>query len=51
MYVATDGSVLAASVTPPSEEGEEAVDCLVSTLKDASFPSPGSWPAKITFAL
>jgi len=51
MYVATDGSVLSASVTPPSEDGEEAVDCLVSTLKSASFPSPGSWPAKVTFTL
>jgi hypothetical protein len=51
IYVATDGSVLAASVTPPDEDGENSVDCLVSTLKSASFPSPGSWPAKITFSL
>ena len=51
MYVSTDGSVLAVGVTPPDENGEEAVDCLVSTLKDATFPSPGSWPAKVTFAL
>ena len=51
MYVATDGSVLAASVTPPNEDGENSVDCLVSALKGASFPSPGSWPAKVTFAL
>jgi hypothetical protein len=51
MYVATDGSVLSASVTPPSEDGEDSVDCLVSTLKGASFPSPGSWPAKVTFTL
>jgi hypothetical protein len=51
MYVATDGSVLSASVTPPNEDGEESVDCLVSTLKGASFPSPGSWPAKVTFTL
>lgn len=51
IYVATDGSVLAASVTPPNEDGEESVDCLVSTLKAASFPSPGSWPAKVTFTL
>jgi len=51
MYVATDGSVLSAGVTPPNEDGEESVDCLVSTLKGASFPSPGSWPAKVTFAL
>jgi len=51
MYVATDGSVLSASVTPPNEDGEDSVDCLVSTLKGASFPSPGSWPAKVTFTL
>jgi hypothetical protein len=51
IYVATDGSVLSAGVTPPDEGGEEAVDCLVETLKSASFPSPGSWPAKITFTL
>jgi hypothetical protein len=51
MYVATDGSVISAGVTPPSEDGEDAVDCLVSTLKSASVPSPGSWPAKITFTL
>jgi hypothetical protein len=46
MYVATDGSVLSASVTPPDEDGETSVDCLVSTLKSASFPSPGSWPTR-----
>jgi hypothetical protein len=51
MYVATDGSVMSAGVTPPNGDGEDAVDCLVSTLKGASFPSPGSWPAKVTFTL
>jgi hypothetical protein len=51
IYVATDGSVLAAGVTPPDKDGEESVDCLVSTLKSAAFPSPGSWPAKVTFTL
>lgn len=51
MYVATDGSVLSAGVTPPDGDGEGSVDCLVSTLKSASFPSPGSWPAKVTFTL
>jgi hypothetical protein len=51
LYVATDGSVLSAGVTPPDETGEADVDCLVDTLKGASFPSPGSWPAKVTFSL
>ncbi|HEY6080549.1 MAG TPA: AgmX/PglI C-terminal domain-containing protein [Polyangiaceae bacterium] len=51
IYVATDGTVLSAGVTPPDEDGESNVDCLVATLKSASFPSPGSWPAKATFSL
>jgi hypothetical protein len=51
VYVGTDGSVMAAGVTPPDEAGESDVDCLVSTLKGASLPSPGSWPAKVTFSL
>jgi hypothetical protein len=51
VYVATDGTLLAAGVTPPDETGEESVDCLVDALKSATFPSPGSWPAKVTFAL
>ena len=50
-YVGTDGNVLSASVTPPDEAGEEQVDCLVDTLKSATLPSPGSWPAKVTFTL
>jgi hypothetical protein len=51
LYVGTDGSVMAAGVTPPDEAGESDVDCLVSALKGASLPSPGSWPAKVTFSL
>lgn len=51
LYVGTDGGVLAAGATPPDEDGEEAVDCIVETLKGASFPSPGSWPAKVTVSL
>jgi hypothetical protein len=51
VYVSTEGSVLAASVTPPNEAGVPAVDCLVETLRAATFPSPGSWPAKVTFTL
>jgi hypothetical protein len=51
IYVGTDGAVLAAGVTPPDERGDGAVDCMVSALKASTFPSPGSWPAKVTFAL
>jgi len=51
LYVGTGGEVLAAGVTPPDETGEDAVDCLVQALEGAKFPSPGSWPAKVTVTL
>ncbi|HEX6767310.1 MAG TPA: AgmX/PglI C-terminal domain-containing protein [Polyangiaceae bacterium] len=51
LYVGTGGEVLAAGVAPPDEAGEDAVDCLVEALEAAKFPSPGSWPAKVTLTL
>jgi len=51
LYVGTEGEVIAASVTPPDESAEDAVDCLVDALSAARFPSPGSWPAKVTLSL
>jgi hypothetical protein len=42
---------LSVGVTPPDDQGESAVDCLVEVLKHAKFPSPGSWPAKVSFSL
>lgn len=51
LYVGTNGQVLSVGVTPPDEGGENAVDCLVGVLEGASFPSPGSWPAKVTLEL
>jgi hypothetical protein len=51
LYVDTSGKVLAAGATPPNEDGETAVDCLVGVLENANFPSPGSWPAKVTLEL
>lgn len=50
MYVDTEGTALAVGIAPPSEEGEPAVDCLAEVLKSATYPSPGSWPAKVTFS-
>jgi hypothetical protein len=51
LYVGTNGKVLSASVTPPDEAGNGAIDCLVGVLEAATFPSPGSWPAKVTLQL
>lgn len=50
-YVSPEGQVIAASVTPPNAEADAAVDCLVEAIRSASFPSPGSWAAKVTFPL
>jgi hypothetical protein len=51
MYVDTDGSVMAAGVAHTDDAGEQAADCLVTALKAAKFPSPGSWPAKVSIKL
>jgi hypothetical protein len=50
VYVQTNGTALAAGMAPPDERGEgSAVDCMVGIIKGLKFPSPGSWPAKVTF--
>ncbi|HMJ15725.1 MAG TPA: AgmX/PglI C-terminal domain-containing protein [Polyangiaceae bacterium] len=51
LYVATDGTPLSVGVTPPDATGEGALDCLADALKNTSYPSPGSWPAKVSFEL
>jgi hypothetical protein len=48
-YVQTNGQVLSAGVAPPDERGEQSADCVANAIKDIKFPSPGSWPAKVTF--
>ena len=51
MYVGTRGEPMGVGMSPPDEDGESAVDCLTEVLLGASYPSPGSWPAKVTFTL
>jgi hypothetical protein len=52
VYVQTNGTAMAAGVAPPDERGESGpVDCMVDVIKAMRFPSPGSWPAKVTFAV
>jgi hypothetical protein len=52
MYVGTGGRVLAAGVATSTKDGEEKVDCLTEALvKMKGLPSPGSWPAKVSFGL
>jgi len=51
MYVGTDGKPLGVGMAPPGEEGGDAIDCLVDVLMSGTYPSPGSWPAKVSFTL
>src|SRR5258708_29739179 len=52
MYVGPGGKVLSAGGTASTREGAEKVDCLAGALaKLKGLPSPGSWPAKVTFGL
>ena len=45
------GKAITASATPPNEAGEMAIDCIAGVLKNATYPSPGDTPAKVTFEL
>jgi hypothetical protein len=51
MYVDTDGAPLAVGVAHSVDDGDEGAGCLVERLKAAKYPSPGSWPAKVSFRL
>ncbi|MGH7296343.1 MAG: hypothetical protein ACRELB_15495, partial [Polyangiaceae bacterium] len=52
MYVGPGGHVLAAGVVAPSKDAGPTRECLVKVLeKMKGLPSPGSWPAKVTFGL
>jgi len=52
MYVGPGGKVLAAGVTASNRDGAAKADCLIDLLlKMKGLPSPGSWPAKVSFGL
>src|SRR5690554_2136870 len=48
-YVKTNGGVLSVGVAHSDEQGDATARCLVETVKNATFGSPGSWPAKVSF--
>jgi hypothetical protein len=53
-YVGPDhgaGRVLAASVAPASAKAVPDADCLLGVVKAMKLPSPGSYPAKVSFSL
>ena len=52
MYVGPGGKVLGAGVATSAKDGAEHIDCLADVLRTMKgLPSPGSWPAKVDFAL
>ena len=52
MYVGPGGKVMAAGVATSTKDGDEKADCLSKALlKLKGLPSPGSWPAKVSFGL
>lgn len=46
-----EGKVVAAGVATSSKEGAAQVKCIVDAIKTMKVPSPGSYHAKVTFAL
>ena len=48
MYVDTDGKPSAIGASSADERGEAAIACVISALQGITFPSPGSYAAKVT---
>ena len=52
LYVGPGGKVLAAGVATASKDAAGKADCVAKILgKMKGLPSPGSWPAKVSFGL
>ncbi len=49
--VETSGKVASAGVASPDETSDETADCLAEAVTRLKMPSPGSWPAKVTFEI
>jgi hypothetical protein len=53
-YIEPDGKkgkVQAAGLASPSKDGIDKIDCLLGVITNLSVPSPGSYAAKVSFAL
>jgi hypothetical protein len=48
MYVDADGNVMAADAAVDEGEAADAVGCAIDAAKGKTFPSPGSFPAKVS---
>ena len=50
-YVDKEGKVISAGAATPIEEADGAAECMVKTVRGWQLPSPGGFPAKVTFAV
>lgn len=48
MYVDPDGKVVSAGVSGADDRAEAAASCVVDALREVTFPSPGSYDAKVS---
>jgi hypothetical protein len=48
LYVDPDGRPIGAGASVDDEKGIDALDCAVKVATSLSYPSPGSYPAKVT---
>ena len=50
-YVGEGGKVIAAGASTPAEGSAQVADCLAGAARAMRMPSPGGWPAKVTFTV
>ena len=45
------GKVQAVGVSAPNKDASTKIECIIKAIKDAKVPTPGTWPAKVSFKL
>ncbi len=50
-YIDASGKVMSAGVAHVDAGGNDVSECLLAKIEESRFPSPGSYPAKVQFAL
>jgi hypothetical protein len=51
LYVDTDGKAVAVGVSGSDDRSEAAAKCVVETLRGITYPSPGSYDAKVSITI
>jgi hypothetical protein len=51
MYIDTAGKPVSVGASSDDERGEKAIACIVSALREITFPSPGSYAGKVTITI